>query len=274
MILVTGATGNVGSEVVRLLHGSGQSVRILSRDPAKASFPAGVEIAVGDLSSPATLTAALDGVNAVFLIRVPGSDTFPQIAKDAGVEHIVFLSSGAIESPSETAIGRNHLHTENLIRQSGVKWTFLRPGAFMTNTLQWAPSIRAEGVVRAPFGDVGNAPIDPRDIASAAATALTSPGHDGQIYSLTGPEVLTPVQQVQILSSVLGKDIRFEEIPESVAEENMKRFAPPEIVDSIFTLMRDGRHHGERVTNAVRDVTGRQARTFEQWAADFAHLFK
>lgn len=274
MILVTGATGNVGGEVVRLLHESGQPVRILSRNPGKASFPSAVEIAVGDLSSPKTLAAALDGVKKVFLVRTPGSDAFPQLAKDAGVEHIVFLSSGAIDSPSETAIGKNHLDTENLIRQSGVKWTFLRPGAFMTNALQWAPSIRAEGIVRAPFGDVGNAPIDPRDIASVGAAALTSSGHDEQIYRLTGPEVVTPEQQVQILSSVLGRDIRFEEVPESVAEQNMKKFAPPEIVDSIFTLIKDGKNHGEHVTNTVKDVTGLHARTFDQWATDYAHLFK
>jgi uncharacterized protein YbjT (DUF2867 family) len=130
MILVTGATSNVGGEVVRLLHESGESVRVLSRNPDKVLFPSHIETAVGNLSSPETLTAALDGVEKVFLIRVPDSDAFLQIAKKAGVEHIVFLSSGAIDSPSETAIGRNHLHTENLIRHSGVKWTFLRPGAF------------------------------------------------------------------------------------------------------------------------------------------------
>jgi uncharacterized protein YbjT (DUF2867 family) len=274
MILVTGATGNVGREVVQQLQQAGRHVRVLTRSPEKVSFPEDVEIAAGDLTAPETLKTALDGVQKVFLLRVPGSDSFPTLAKQSGVEEIVFLSSGAIDSPTENAIGRNHLHTEELIRQSGVKWTFLRPGSFMSNTLQWAGSIRAEGVVRAPFGDVGNAPIDPRDIAAVSATALVSSGHDGKVYTLTGPEVLTPVDQVQILGSVLGRDLRFENIPESVAEENMKRFTPPEIVESIFSLIRDNKNHADSPTTTVEDVTGRPAHTFRQWVSDYAELFR
>lgn len=274
MILVTGATGNVGREVVRQLQQAGRHVRVLTRSPEKVSFPEGVEIAAGDLTDPETLKAALDAVHKVFLMRVPGSDNFSTLAKQSGVEEIVFLSSGAIDSPTENAIGRNHLHTEELIRQSGVRWTFLRPGAFMTNALQWAVSIRSEGVARAPFGDVGNAPIDPRDIAGAAATALVSPGHHGKVYMLTGPEVLTPIEQVQILGSVLGRDLRFENIPEKIAEENMKRFAPPEIVESIFSLMRDNKIHVDSPTTTVEDVTGRPSHTFRQWATDYAGLFR
>lgn len=274
MILVTGATGNVGREVVQEVLRAGKHVRVLTRNPEKVSFPENVEIAIGDLTDPETLKMALDGAQKVFLVRVPRSDDFPALAKQSGVEEIVFLSSGAIDSLTENAIGRNHLHTEELIRQSGVKWTFLRPGAFMSNALQWVGSIRAEGVVRAPFGDVGNAPIDPRDIAAVAATALTSPGHDGKVHRLTGPEVLTPVEQVQILRSVLGRDLRFEDIPERVAEENMKRFAPLEIVESIFSLIRDNKIHADSPTTAVEDVIGRPAHTFRQWASDYAGLFR
>ncbi|WAH36424.1 SDR family oxidoreductase [Alicyclobacillus dauci] len=274
MILVTGATGNVGRELVKQLHQAGQHVRVLTRNPEKASFPTDVEIAVGDLASPVTLKDALNGVQQVFFVRVPGSDAFPRIAKESGVDQIVFLSSGAIDSPTENAIGRNHLHTEELIRQSGMKWTFLRPGAFMSNSLHWAQSIRTENVVRAPFGDVGTAPIDQRDIASVAANVLVSSGHDGKVYSLTGPEILTPVQQVEILGSVLGRDIRFENVPESVAAESMKRFAPPEIVDAIFALIRDNRNHVDSVTTTVEDVTDRRAHTFRQWATDYSDLFR
>lgn len=278
MILVTGATGNVGREVVRQLQQAGRRVRVLTRSPEKVSFPENVEIVAGDLTAPETLKAALEGVHKVFLIRVPGSDHFPTLAKQSGVGKIVFLSSGAIGSPIENAIGRNHLHTEELIRQSGVKWVFLRPGAFMTNALQWAVSIRSEGVVRAPFGDVGNTPIDPRDIAAVAAAALVSPEHDGKVYTLTGPEILTPIEQVQILGSVLGRDLRFEDIPEKIAEENMKRFAPPEIVESIFSLtraMRDNKNHrAHSLTTTVEDVTGRPAHTFRQWATDYAGQFR
>jgi uncharacterized protein YbjT (DUF2867 family) len=277
MILVTGATGNVGREVVRQLQQAGRRVRVLTRSPEKVAFSENIEIVVGDLTALETLKAALEGVHKVFLILVPGSDQFPTFAKQSGVGEIVFLSSGAIDSPTENAIGRNHLHTEELIRQSGVKWVFLRPAAFMTNALQWAVSIRSEGVIRAPFGDVGDAPIDPRDIAAVAAAALVSPEHEGKVYTLTGPEILTPIEQVQILGSVLGRDLRFEDIPEKIAEENMKRFAPPEIVESIFSLARerrDNKNHADFFTTTVADVTGRPAHTFRQWATDYAGLFR
>jgi uncharacterized protein YbjT (DUF2867 family) len=185
MILITGATGNVGREIVKQLHDNGERIRVLCRNPEKALFPANVEAVAGDLSNPESLKTALNGVRKVFMMRVPGSDTFPQIAKQAGVEQIVFLSSAAIEAETENAIGRSHLKTEEQIRQSGIKWTFLRPGAFMTNALQWAGSIRSEGVVRAPLGHVRSAPIDPRDIAAVAVRALVSSGHEGKIYTLS-----------------------------------------------------------------------------------------
>ncbi|WP_067929186.1 SDR family oxidoreductase [Alicyclobacillus shizuokensis] len=271
MILVTGATGNVGRHIVDELCKGGHRVRILTRNPTKVSFPTEVEVAVGDLTAPETLRDALDGVQSVYLVRVPGSEAFPQIAKALGVEHIVFLSSSAIELPTENAIGRNHLITEELIRQSGVKWTFLRPGAFMSNTLQWTGSIREEGVVRAPFGDVATAPIDPRDIADVAVKVLVSSKHYRKIYTLTGPELLTPMEQVKILSKVLGKDIRFEHMSEEIAKETMKRFAPSEIVEALFQILREP---PTQVLNTVQHITGRPPRTFEQWAIDNASAFR
>ncbi len=273
MILVTGATGNVGREIVKKLNDDGYQVRILTRNPAKVSFPANIEVAVGDLTDSENLKATLKGIEKVFLIRVPGSDNFPRIAKASGVKTIVFLSSGAIESKAENFIGQIHLHTEELIRKSDVKWTFLRPGAFMSNTLQWARSIKTENIVRAPFGDVGTAPIDPRDVALVAAKVLVSSDHNGKIYTLTGPEVLTPTEQVKILGAVLEKEIRFENVPDTAAEMNMKKFAPPEIVDALFTLMKDQRNHPAVVSNTVKHVTGNPAHTFKDWATDNANLF-
>jgi uncharacterized protein YbjT (DUF2867 family) len=274
MILVTGATGNVGREVVQELLRDGRSVRVLTRNPTRVSLPPDVEVASGDLSASDGLKALLDGIRDLFLIRVPGSDPFLQMARQCGVERVVFLSSSAIDSPTENAIGRSHRHTEELIRQSGLKWTFVRPGAFMSNSLQWSGSIRSEGVVRAPFGDVATAPIDPRDIASVAATALTSAGHDGQIYTLTGPEALTPREQVRILSTVLGSEIRFEDVPAALAEAHMKRVAPPEIVDALFALMRDQAKRPAQILDTAPQVTGVPAHTFAQWAADHAGLFR
>jgi uncharacterized protein YbjT (DUF2867 family) len=270
MILVTGATGTVGREIVIELCNAGHQVRALSRNPSKISFPLGVEVIAGDLTNPDSVVAALKGIQKVFLMRVPGGERFPQIAKQSGVEHIVFLSSGAIESPGNV-IGRNHLDTEESIRQSNTQWTFLRPGAFMSNALQWAGSIRAEGIVRAPFGDMGNAPIDPRDIADVAAKILVESGHEGKIYTLTGPEVLTPIEQVGILSHVLGKEIRFENMSEDTARETMKRFAPPEIVDALLQLMSEAE---DGPTSTVEEITGRPPRTFQKWAIDNADAFR
>lgn len=274
MILVTGATGNVGREIVKELHRAGHQIRVVSRNPAKISFPPDVEVIAGDLTNPDIMKAAVDGIQKVFLIRVPGCETFPQIAKQSGVEYIVFLSSSAVEARTENAIGRIHLKTEELIRQSNIQWTFLRPGAFMSNALQWVASIRSEGIVRAPFGNVGTAPIDPRDIAAVAVKALVSSGHEGKIYTLTGPEVLTPVEQVQTIGDVLGKHIKFEDIPETIARENMKRFAPAEIVDAIFQLMREAINHPVTALATVEEVTGQAARSFKQWVIDHADAFR
>ncbi|HET7578130.1 MAG TPA: SDR family oxidoreductase [Bacillales bacterium] len=274
MILITGATGNVGREIVKKLHKSGHKVRALSRNPEKAELPPGVEVVAGDLSHPETLKNALDRIQKVFMIHVPGSDRFPEVAKQSGVRHIVFLSSSAIESKTDNAIGRFHLETEKLIRQSGVSWTFLRPGAFMTNTLQWASSIRSEMAVREPFGDVGTAPIDPRDIAAVATDVLVSSGHEGKIYTLTGPEVLTPEEQVRILSEVLGESIEFKNIPETAAQENMKNFAPEEIVEALFQLKREAVNRPPKALRTVEEVTGHPARTYRQWVTSHADAFQ
>lgn len=270
MILVTGGTGSVGRQIVEKLQQSGNQVRVLTRNPQKVTFSLGVEVVSGDLTIPETLKDALNGIKKVFLVRVPNSDGFPQIAKASGIEHIVFLSSGAIDSKTENTIGRNHLKTEEIIQQSGLKWTFLRPGAFMSNALQWCSSIRTQNVVVAPFGDVGSSPIDPWDIADVATNVLLSFGHNGKIYRLSGPEVLTPIGQVKILSDVLGKSIRFENMAEEIGRETMNRFAPSEVVDAVFQLLKEP----TSVLKTVEEITGRPANTFKQWAIDNIESFR
>lgn len=273
MILVTGATGNVGSEVVKKLHSIGQSIRVMSRNPEKVRFPENVEVMSGDLANMETVKPGLEGIDKVFFVHVAGGEEFPKLAKDLGVEHIVFLSSGAIESPTDNAIGRMHAEFEELIKQSGIKWTFLRPDAFMSNSLQWAESIRTANIVRAPFGDVKSVAIDPRDIASVAATTLSSEGHYGKTYSLTGPEALTPEEQVHIIGDVLGKKIDFQSIPEKVAREYMIQNIPEAIVDSLFTLMNGVRINPQPVLNTVEKITGQRAHTFREWVTDNINAF-
>lgn len=274
MILVTGATGSVGREVVRLLHKDGLKVRALSRNPDKANFPGGVEGVAGDLLRPETLQAALEGVEKVFWMLPLAADfMFPRIARDSGVRHIVLLSAATVEVGAENAIARLHLNAEQAVLDSGAAWTFLRPNGFMTDAFRWKDSIRSEGGVRVPFGDLGIPVIDSRDTAAVAAKALSADGHQGKIYTLTGPESLTRRQQVRILGEVLGRDIGFESIPDDMAHEQLLRQMPAEIVDALFDLSKQGQKFSA-VLPTVEEVTGRAPRSFKQWAIDHSEAFR
>jgi (4-alkanoyl-5-oxo-2,5-dihydrofuran-3-yl)methyl phosphate reductase len=274
MILVTGATGTVGREVIRLLHMSGSKVRALSRNPEKGNFPAGVEAVAGDSTKPETLSAALDGVEKVFWVLPLVEDfSFPQIARQHGVRHIVLLSALAVDYGPENAIAQHHMKAEQAVRESGTDWTFLRPGAFMSNALQWAESIRTQGIARVPFGDIGLPSVDSRDIAAVAAQALISNWHAGKIYSLTGPESMTPRQQVRMIGEALGRVLGFDTIPDDIARENMLRHMPAVIVDAIFDLNKRG-HDVSTVLPTVEEVTGRAPIAFKQWAIDHIDAFR
>jgi uncharacterized protein YbjT (DUF2867 family) len=273
MILVTGATGRVGHEVLSQLHSAGYEVRALSRNPEKAKLPEGVEVVAGDLSKMETLTAALEGVDKVFWVLPLVVDiNFPQIARQFGVKHIVLLSAAAVDFGEQNAIGRLHLNAEHAVRESGVAWTFLRPGAFMTNAFQWAESIRSEGVVQIPFGENSSPVIDSRDIASVAVKALSSDGHEGKIYTLTGPETISPRQQVEILGEVLGRKLGFETVPDDIARENMLKHMPAIIVDAIFELNKVGTF--TTVYPTVEEVTSQAPRSFKQWSIDHIGAFQ
>lgn len=274
MILVTGATGNVGGAVVEHLLAAGAEVRALSRDPARAGLPGAVPVVAGDLTRPETLSAALDGVRAVFLFPVADAVAgFVEAASRAGVQHIVVLSSVAVVMGGDNAIGRWHATVERAVADSGIGWTFVRPGAFMANTLQWAHSVRTEGVVRAPYGESASAPVDEWDIGAVAATALLQPGHQGASYLLTGPEALTVAQQVQVIGSVLGRPVRFEELSPAAARQAMLRFVPAEIVDALFEFSAATIGRPVEVLPTVPQVTGRPARTYAQWVTRHAAAF-
>ncbi len=194
MILVTGATGNIGGALIGKLGKAGVPVRALSRSPDRAAFPAGVEAVEGDLTDPDSLRSALRGVDALFLLQ-PGTTDTSQIlesAAEAGVHQVVTVSSLFAQTHPESFIGRNLLHSEQIVRESGLEWTILRPWEFASNTLAWAAAIRAEGVVRAPRSGVPSPAIDPDDIAAVAASALLEDGHCGAVYPLTGPAAVTP----------------------------------------------------------------------------------
>ena len=231
MILVTGATGNIGRELTRELHAKGAKLRLLVRDPARAAaLPERAERAVGDLGEPTTLTPAFAGVDTLFLLTQGiGTDyTTAAIAaaQAAGVHHIVHLSSLHVTLDPLPAMARWHHEREEIIRASGIPATFLRPGGFMTNALDWAGTIREEGFVLDPVGPGRYAPIDPADIAAVAALALTEDGHQGKEYVLTGDEMFTVTEQVQIIAEVIGRDIEVREAA-TPAEAVRSRFPVP-----------------------------------------------
>lgn len=220
MILVTGATGNVGGALVRQLQQAGCNVRALVRGEGRAG-PPGVEVASGDLDRPDSLTAALKGVRALFLLG--GARDMPALMREvrrAGVDHVALLTSRSVVGGSPTnAIVALWSASEDAVRSSGVPWTILRPSGFMSNALRWVPQVRAGDLVRAPFPDVSIAAIDPFDIAAVAAEVLGSGLHLGRSHELSGPAGLTPAEQVRILGAALGRRLRFEGIAGAEVEE-------------------------------------------------------
>ncbi len=274
MILVTGATGDVGGEVVRQLVSGGERVRVLARDPAKAKAKLGaeVEVAQGDLLQEGSLTAALAGAEKLFLMA--HATDLPAVAghaapaaKRAGVRHVVLLSSSTVLTNPIVTIGKWHLAAEEAVEATGLAWTMLRPGNFASNTLRWAPTIKAQGTVFAPAGEGKTAPIDPYDIASVAVKALTAPGHEGKKYVLTGEELLSTAEQVAAIGAALGKPLRFVDVPEAGARAGMLKAGMSEtIVDALMELMRRVRTGEDALrTTTVREVTGRAPRTFAAW---------
>jgi uncharacterized protein YbjT (DUF2867 family) len=276
MILVTGATGNAGGAVARALLAEGQEVRALVRDEARRSvLPEGAEAVVGDLNRPETLREALPGVRAAFLLS--GYEDLPATLaqmRESGVERVVLLSSSAAPDGDMTnAVARYHILSEQAVRESGLPWTFLQPNTFMSNTFQWTPQLKAGDVVSAPFPDVPVATIDPDDLGAVAARALTSDAHEGRAYRLSGPESLRPADRVRILGDALGRDLRFEGQSNDVARAEMSAAMPAAYVDAFFSFFVDGKLDESTVLPTVREVTGREPGTFEQWARAHADAF-
>ncbi|KUL54467.1 NAD-dependent epimerase [Streptomyces sp. NRRL F-4489] len=276
-ILVTGGRGQVARAVVEGLLAAGQPVRVASRDPEKAVLPDGVEAVRADLSDPATLPAALDGVEKVFLYAdAKGIGGFLAAAEAAGSPHIVLLSALGVETgdPSNDPIVRMHRAAEAALRGSGLPWTFLRPGAFATNTLQWAPAIRATGVVRAPFPRAHAASVHEADIADVAVLALTGDGHVGQVYPLTGPESVTQQEQIDCLSEATGRKIRLEEISAEEYRATLSQWGDAEMVDTLVRHLVESDDRPAPVSPVYEELTGRPGRGYAQWALDHAGDFR
>jgi uncharacterized protein YbjT (DUF2867 family) len=279
MILVTGATGTVGAEVVRRLPAA-CAVRVLARQPARLTgLRRAVEVVRGDYGDQASLARAVAGVTCAFLVTSPAAEgddeRFLRAARLAGVRRIVKLSAAAVLDPgADDLVTRRQRAREELLRACGLQWTLLRPRSFMSNTLSWAPSIREQGVVRGLYGSSPNSCVDPRDIAEVAVRALTEDGHEGRSHEITGPEAITAVEQTAQLSQLLGRPLRFEELGEDAARFGLRARYPEPVVEALLHSARrqsQGAKAGVRPT--VAEVTGRPARPFRDWAADHLAAF-
>ncbi|NLU68348.1 NmrA family NAD(P)-binding protein [Streptomyces sp. HNM0574] len=269
-ILVTGATGTVGRPLVEQLLAAGHRVRALTRDPSRAGLPDGVEVAAGNLAATGCLPEVFAGVTAAHLISF-GDDYAPltngpgiaRAAAEAGVRRVTVLK-GDVE---KTALDR-------ALEAHGLECTWLAPVEFMSNALEWADSVRKEGVVREGFPDVPSSMVHEADIAAVAATALTTGGHAGKEYWLTGPEALTAPQKVAVLSQVLGRDVRFVELSREEMLSRWRAEGHGEDDLAFFLTMRtDPPEAGRTVLPTVPEVTGRPGRTFAQWVRENARAF-
>ncbi|WP_217560488.1 NAD(P)H-binding protein [Paenibacillus sp. GbtcB18] len=270
-LLVTGATGTVGRHVVTQLVQKGKQVRAVSRNPAKANLPDGVEVVAGDLNAPETLQAALEGVKGLFLITSSDEpnatlDTQPKVielAELAGVKRVTVLV-GYEEGPVEEAL-----------KNSGMEWTLVKPGEFMANILvDWQESIRSEGVVQEAFGDALSARVHEADIAAVFVAALTENGHHRHSYILTGPESLSRREAVRTISEGIGKDIEFVELTEEQVRQNWRDQGYEEGAIEFFVLMgKNPPAIGHTVVPTIEQVTGRPARTLAEWVSEHKNNF-
>ncbi|MER5525810.1 NAD(P)H-binding protein [Streptomyces sp. NPDC002677] len=281
MILVTGATGTIGSDVVRQLAERGTKVRALTRDPAKARVPAGVEVVRGDYGDPASLAAALAGATAAFLLRPPGPDAgedaaLVAAARTAGVGRLVKLSAIATGDPASGPSAQWHVDGERAVRDSGLAWTVLQPSSFASNTLTWREALRAGQPVPNMTGDGASGVIDPRDIAEVAVRALLDAGHAGRTYVLTGPEAITVPGQATVLAEVLGRPVPTRDLSPEETRDFLRTawgMDGPR-AEGVLTGLAFVRAGGNAlITEDVPEALGRPARTFRTWAEDNKGLF-
>lgn len=281
MILVTGATGTIGRHVVAQLIEAGHKPRLLVRSPAKVKeFEGKVEVVKGDLDDAAALATAMKGCDRLFLLTA-GLDG-PRLeakaidaAKAAGIKHVVKLSVIGAEYEA-VSFGKWHRANEKKLEASGLEWTFIRPGNFMTNTLMWADTIKKDGAIYQPVGNGKYAPIDPADIAAVAVKALTTSGHAGKAYALTGPESFTTQQLADVIGKAIGKTVKHVDVPPEAAKGGMLAAGMPEgYVNALLELLAVMKSGGtDMVSPAFGELMGKKPKSFEQWVAENAAAFR
>jgi uncharacterized protein YbjT (DUF2867 family) len=274
MILVTGATGNVGGALAAQLAETGRPFRALTRNPSNPHVPPGLPLVQGDLFDADSLGAALDGVDSIFLVRSGNEAAVLEAAKRAGVRKVVFLSSLAAQTRPASMIGGGHLQAEHAVVAAGLPWTILRPGLLASNTRLWAGPVRESGEVRAPYADVALPAIHPGDVASVGSVVLTEEGHDGQIYHLSGPEPISAAQRAEALAEALGRPLRFTGIGHEEGRRQLLQFMPEPIADETLALTGAPLPEELPVLPTVEKLTGRPGRTFLEWARENAAAFR
>ncbi|MFB7668962.1 SDR family oxidoreductase [Kitasatospora sp. NPDC056138] len=281
MILITGATGNVGSELVAQLAAAGVAVRAMTRSPEKTDFPAGVEVVFGDFDKPETLPAALDGIDHVFVVP-PGygsegpvqERTLVEAARNAGVKHLVKLSTSGVTHGATDPLSTGHRQGEQVIQDSGLAWTILRPGTFMVYLYGYADTIAKERTMYVTEGDPVSAMIHPRDIASVAAKVLTTSGHEGQTYTLTGGEAFSPQRQGETVGAALSQQVKVIERTKAQTQAEFDRlgWGGPRL-EALLELKRQSAAWDWKISDAVEAITGKAPLTLRDWVNENIHIF-
>lgn len=283
MIIVLGATGTIGRELVRLLSERGRSVRALSRHPEEEAALPGVTWVAADLADRTSLPAVFEGAERLFLLTGNTADMVRlqknaiRAAQQAGVAHVVKLSALGASDHSTSVIGLWHYNGERELMASGLAWTILRPHHFMQNLLDQRASIAAAGIVRSPSGE-GKIPfIDTRDIAAVAAEVLTGAGHEGTTYTLTGPEARSYREATALLSEALGRPLKYVAETDDEAWTRLRLAGqPPWLAAALLAIAGYQRAGGptEARTDDVERITGRPPRTLRQFCHDYAEAFR
>ncbi|MFE6303602.1 SDR family oxidoreductase [Nocardiopsis sp. NPDC057823] len=278
MIVVTGATGNVGRPLVRALVREGEQVTAVARRLPGADRVAGARYLSADLADPEGLAPALEGAHALYLL-VSGAgegldpDRILKAAAGAGVGRVVLQSSQAARTRPDSP-SHDHLRVfEEALRGSGLEWTVLRPGGFASNAFAWAGPVRERREVRSPFGDVGLPVVDPVDIAEVAARVLRDGAHSGRALELTGPAAVTPRERAAAIADAIGAPVRFVEQTREEARAALLEFMPEVVADGTLAILGEPSQDERRVSPDVERVLGRAPRAFAEWARDNAAAF-
>ncbi|HCG02464.1 MAG TPA: NAD(P)-dependent oxidoreductase [Chloroflexi bacterium] len=285
MILITGATGLNGSELVRRLSAKGIPSRALVRNPAKAQILASlpnVEVVEGDMARPDSLTEALRGIERAMLISssdptmIETQSSFIDAARRAGVRHVVKLSGIIPELDSPFRFARMHAEIEQRLEDSGLAYTHLRAGEFMPSYFRQVPSIVARGIMALPMADARIASVDIGDLAEVAIVVLTTSGHEGKTYPLTGPESLTMAEVAEKLSAAIGKTIRYVDVPHEEAKAaRLAAGMPPYLAEGLDELFSERRRGKEsKVWPTIEEVFGLKPTRFDEFARQNAAIFR